>query len=300
MKYMEKIISFLEVEASDTAKFTAGGKWSVGFPAENNIKFGTALRGEYWLKIGNETPQLISMGDAYLLVNSQSYVVSSEPNLNPVDGKTLYKESENNCVYYGGEDVIIIGVGYSINKQSSSLLLDMLPKVILMKGNTFPSLIFKETLNILDKELQTKNVGSSMIANRLGEVLLMQVLREYIQNDQPVEWLKGLNHSGVRMALELMHGNISKSWTVDMLAKKAGMSRSSFAKNFKEQVGDTPLEYLLRWRMFLAREALKEGKLITNVAQNYGYSSVSAFGHAFKRIFGYSPGKVIKNNKVVS
>ncbi|RYE64327.1 MAG: AraC family transcriptional regulator, partial [Rhizobiaceae bacterium] len=67
------------------------------------------------------------------------------------------------------------------------------------------------------------------------------------------------------------------------------MSRSAFSKRFKSLVGLAPLDYLLRWRMRLARNALRRGSTVATVASEVGYSSESAFGHAFKRIYGIAP-----------
>nr|WP_235862416.1 AraC family transcriptional regulator [Pseudomonas kilonensis] len=88
----------------------------------------------------------------------------------------------------------------------------------------------------------------------------------------------------------ILHADPARSWTVENLAKIAGVSRSTFALRFKQKSGVTPLEYVLRWRMQLATRLLKTNHTtISSIAQKLGYDSDSAFSHAFKRIMTCSP-----------
>jgi len=97
-----------------------------------------------------------------------------------------------------------------------------------------------------------------------------------------------------------MHEKISQPWTVAGLAAAAGMSRSAFAVRFKELVGETPLEYLTRWRVYHAARLLREGdKKLIDVAHSIGYDSDGAFNKAFKRIMGATPGDYRRNGGTV-
>jgi AraC-like DNA-binding protein len=87
-----------------------------------------------------------------------------------------------------------------------------------------------------------------------------------------------------------MHSDPGHNWTLQTLAENIGMSRSSFARHFKEKVGTSPMEYLTRWRMLLACDRLKNtSNSVALIANAMGYESESAFGKAFKRVMGYSP-----------
>ena len=91
-------------------------------------------------------------------------------------------------------------------------------------------------------------------------------------------------------AIASIHDNPGYSWTLEGLAERAGMSRSTFAQRFKATVGTTPMEYLTRWRMMLAGDRLKgSGDSIFAIASSLGYGSESAFGKAFRRVMGCSP-----------
>jgi AraC-like DNA-binding protein len=94
----------------------------------------------------------------------------------------------------------------------------------------------------------------------------------------------------MRAAITFMHDNPGHRWTLQELAERVGMSRSIFALRFKETVGETPMEYLTRWRMLLAGDRLMTpGNSVSDIALTLGYESESAFGKAFKRVMGCSP-----------
>ncbi|MGH9421035.1 MAG: helix-turn-helix transcriptional regulator, partial [Thermoanaerobaculia bacterium] len=73
---------------------------------------------------------------------------------------------------------------------------------------------------------------------------------------------------------------------------KGGMSRAGFAMRFKQLVGETPLEYLTRWRMYKATRLLRDrDRKLLEVANSVGYDSDAAFNRAFKRTHGVSAGE---------
>jgi AraC-like DNA-binding protein len=94
----------------------------------------------------------------------------------------------------------------------------------------------------------------------------------------------------VGAAINALHEDPAQRWTLQELAARAGMSRSSFALRFKETVGEAPMEYLTRWRMLLAGDRLTHsGDAVSAIALSLGYDSESAFSTAFKRVMGCSP-----------
>ena len=103
-------------------------------------------------------------------------------------------------------------------------------------------------------------------------------------------WYAALADKQLAKALNAMHKNPARHWTVQMLAERAGMSRSVFSQKFKQAVGSAPLEYLTRWRMLLAGDRLANStEPVSAIALSLGYESESAFSTAFKRTLGCSP-----------
>jgi AraC-like DNA-binding protein len=105
-----------------------------------------------------------------------------------------------------------------------------------------------------------------------------------------VGWLFALADNQMSAAINAMHDDPAQGWTIQKLAERAGMSRSTFALKFKQTVGATPMEYLTRWRMQLAGDKLANASdPISVIAQSLGYESESAFSTAFKRVMGCAP-----------
>jgi AraC-like DNA-binding protein len=145
-------------------------------------------------------------------------------------------------------------------------------------------------LGLLFAEAGAQNCGRQAMLDRLFEVVLIQVLRQVMETGEArAGMLAGLGHQRLRFALIAMHEMPQREWTLEGLAKTAGMSRSVFANTFRDTVGCTPGAYLARWRIGLAQKALLQDKSIKLIAQDVGYGSEAALSRAFKAQAGKSP-----------
>jgi AraC-like DNA-binding protein len=134
-------------------------------------------------------------------------------------------------------------------------------------------------------------------------MMLVQALRLHLAEGASggVGWLFALADKQMGAAIAAMHDDPKHQWTLQALAERAGMSRSTFALKFKETVGASPMEYLTRWRMLLAGDRLtNSGDPISVVARSLGYESESAFSTAFKRVMGCSPRQYCRGRTPVS
>ena len=155
-------------------------------------------------------------------------------------------------------------------------------------------------LERLRHELTETQPGSVLIAKHLAHMMLVQALRIYLSNGagRSVGWLFALADPQLAAAIGAVHANPGKSWTLTTLAQMAGMSRSKFAQRFKEITGNSPIEYLIRWRMLVAGERLiSSSDPVSIIATSLGYDSESAFSTAFKRTVGCSPRSYAKQNR---
>jgi AraC-like DNA-binding protein len=290
MDPLSDVFSLLNVRALASARFEASGKWAVRFPEQNYLKFGAAVRGDYWLKFDDEPPRQIKEGETHIMVNCPTYSIASDLSQPELDGAALYFESGTGAVRLNGDDVVILGGGFGVDEVSAGFLVDILPRFISVAATSPASTFLRNTLQTLDKELSEKRIGNAVITNRLGEILLVQALRAYAEDSPPSGWLGAIQHPKIGKSLIMMHADIARPWTIEELAQDAAMSRSDFARKFKDVVGLPPVEYLIRWRMYVARNALRNGEAsVASVAASTGYSSESAFGNAFKRVFGRAP-----------
>jgi AraC family transcriptional regulator, alkane utilization regulator len=145
-------------------------------------------------------------------------------------------------------------------------------------------------LELLFNEALAQNCGRQAMIDRLFEVVLIQVLRQLMEQDTAqVGMLAGLAHRQLRLAIVAMHEQPQTEWSLEDLAAASGMSRSAFAKGFRETVGVTPGVYLQTWRVGLAQKALLQGKSLKLIAQDVGYGSEAALSRAFKAQSGKSP-----------
>lgn len=151
----------------------------------------------------------------------------------------------------------------------------------------------EQTLDLLFAETERLRCGQRLLADRLFEVLLLQVLRWLL--DHPDDGgmteglIHGLAHPKLARALTAMHEKPGAAWSLDSMAHAAGMSRSAFAAEFKLQVGVTPAEYLLNWRVSLAQSMLLAGSSIKLASEKLGYASAASFSRAFVQSMGLSP-----------
>ncbi|MDR7069538.1 AraC-like DNA-binding protein [Pseudoxanthomonas japonensis] len=148
----------------------------------------------------------------------------------------------------------------------------------------------QDVLALLFEEAFTQRCGRAALVNRLFEVVMIQVLRQVMETGEVKGgMLAGLSHPRLRNAIVAMHEAPAKDWTLEELARVAGMSRSVFATHFREALGITPGQYLQGWRVGLAQQALRHGKPLKVVASDVGYGSEAALSRAFKAHSGVSP-----------
>jgi AraC-like DNA-binding protein len=166
-----------------------------------------------------------------------------------------------------------------------------LPAVVVLPLRSVDGI--EQTLALLFAETERVRCGQRLLADRLFEVLLLQVLRwllDHPGHGGPTEGLlHGLAHPKLARALTAMHESPGSAWTLDSMAHSAGMSRSAFAAEFKLQLGVSPAEYLLGWRVSLAQSMLLAGSSIKVASEKLGYASAASFSRAFVQAVGQSP-----------
>ena len=142
-------------------------------------------------------------------------------------------------------------------------------------------------------ETERRQAGGETVLAKLAELLFVEVIRQYVDG-LPKEsrgWLSGLRDPQIGHALRLIHGRPAEDWTLESLARAAGLSRSVFAERFAHYVCVSPMQYIARWRMQLAARRLEiPGVSIAQAGAEVGYESEAAFNRAFKKFVGVPPG----------
>lgn len=175
-------------------------------------------------------------------------------------------------------------------------LLSGLPTALVIRESHRPThTLVKHISELIRTETQYVGLGTEAVLSRLAEILIIAVLREHLNSLEAgtLGWLSVLSDDRIAKALQLIHNAPDEHWRLESLAKEVGMSRTNFAQQFKQLVGNTPMDYLTEWRMSLAYSKLQFSKdTLLTIALDLGYQSESAFSRAFKKVIGKSPGEV--------
>jgi AraC-like DNA-binding protein len=182
-------------------------------------------------------------------------------------------------------------------------LLDALPAVIhLPNTQTMNAFWLEAVMRFVASEVRAGQPGSEAIIHRLTEIIFIQVVRTFVDREgDRAGCLAAVLNPKLGRSMSKIHLAPEKPWTVESLAREAGMSRTVFADRFTNLVGMTPLAYVTHWRMERARRDIRETDLpLIDIAENIGYSSEAAFNRAFKRQFNQTPGQVRRQGAGVS
>lgn len=286
-----EVLAALGAHSVRATGLEAAGDWALAFDGRARLKFVAITRGQCWLLLPGRPPMALAEGDV-VLVNNTRYTVASNPAVEPIDGMPLYASPGHNLVRLGtGDETAMIGGGSGFADGGASFVLDALPAFLLVDRTSPTAQAVERTLKSLRAEVDHVELGGSLVAERLAEVLVVAAVRAFVAANPStgVGWITALADPQIGKALRLLHSDVARRWTAPMLASEVGMSRSAFTQRFAARVGRPPLDYLINWRMVLARRKLNAGQTVAAVAAAVGYSSQSAFSHAFKRTFGHTP-----------
>jgi AraC-like DNA-binding protein len=305
MDPLSDVLALLDARGVLSASLAVGGAWCLQFPANDCVRFGTVAQGGCWLVADNlAEPVRFEAGDCYLQTDGRPYRIGSDLRLDAVDMRTVPARIDGRVIHYGddhGADrVLLIGGRFILDTANAAFLLDTLPPLIHIRAGSAHAEVLGWVVARLAAEQMTNQAGTAALLSHLAGLLLVETLRAYLVSGAPLlsGWLAALSDARIGQALGLMHDQPSRRWTVAELAGAVGMSRSAFALRFKSLVGNSPLDYLLRWRMRLAGQMLRKGQTsVSAVGLAFGYDSESAFSNAFKRVMGKPPRQFREDKK---
>lgn len=265
--------------------------WGMKITAHDRVMFHIVTEGACWLRRSDEAPLRLLQGDLVLLPQALDHELVDDPNgesepLEEFLARPSFPQTE------GLTTTVVCGV-YRSEAQPAHPMLCALPPVMHFSASsvrTKPSLA--ATLSLLTAELEQPAPGSEALIEHLFNALFVYVVRAWVEEttaDRP-GWLSALKDPSLSKALVRMHAEAGGPWTVESLAREAGLSRAAFARRFAEQVGEPPLAYLTRWRMSIAARLLHSSEAsVAEIAERVGYESEFAFSRAFKKSCGLAP-----------
>ena len=184
----------------------------------------------------------------------------------------------------------------SFDDVAARRLIALLPELLVVdRWNDVAGGWLRSTLDLISHEAAALKPGGEAVITRLADILIIQAIRTWLDNAPEAQtgWLAALRDAQLGRALAVIHNNPTEDWTLERLARIAGMSRSGFSARFADMVGQPAMRYLTDWRLQRARLSIIGGRdSIGQVARPAGYQSEAAFGRAFKQLFGESPGSL--------
>ena len=242
----------------------------------------------------------VRAGDLVLVPRYEQHLLGTDLQLAPLDGEALLRiavtdQSDVMKIRHGGGGAATRFVcGYLACSHSLVRpLLDGLPRLLRIPIGGGPAeALLRELLRVGVRESSVSAPGGDSMLAKLSELMFVEAMRRYAESLPPEGrgWLAAVRDAHVGRALALMHAEPGTQWTVDELARKVALSRSALADRFSALLGEPPIQYLMRWRLALAAQALRSGEdAIQRVAEKSGYESEAAFSRAFKREFGMPP-----------
>lgn len=287
---LSEIIALLQPRAVFSKRISGAGRWAVRYSDFGHPSFCAVLEGSCRLAVDKQRAVAIEAGDFILLPSTPGFTMSSFEAAKPEQIDPKIAPASSGEVRHGTRggrpDVRLLGGYFVFDSPDAALLVSLLPGMIHVRGEERLTTLVR----LVGGESIAQRSGRELVLTRLVEVLLIEALRSTSSEDASPGLLRGLADAQLAKAIRQIHADVARSWTVAQLAKTAALSRSAFFDRFTRAVGMPPMEYLLAWRMAVARSLLREQDLtIGEVAERVGYSSASSFSTAFSRHVGQPP-----------
>jgi len=288
---LAEIVTLLQPSASFSKLVEYAGRWRIRRDVEGNPVYLAVLEGECRVVGAGQLPTIVRAGDFLLSPSTNDQVIESiEAPPYGIDMLPVQLGEGRFRVGRSDEPINLrMQVGLcSFASPDAKLLVSLLPAMVVARGE--PRLA--TLMQLVGDETRQSRAGRELVLERLLEVLLIEALRCGADTASMPSVARGLSDGRLVAALRAIHAKPAHSWTVADLATEAAMSRSAFFARFNRIVGMPPMEYLLAWRMALAKRLLRTREFaIEHVAVRVGYGSASTFSTAFTRHVGMPPAR---------
>lgn len=301
MRSFDNLLHTLRLRSTIQNRVVLGEPWGVKFPPQaHRGAFHFVEEGGAMMTVGGQTRVTLERGDLAIVFSEDTHSVTDLKGSLAIHIHDLIGGADVICpsgltLQFGGDgaQTSIISGDFCYEDSATHPIWRMLPPYILLKGSEGHADAWLEsTLTLLSNEAMEVRPGAMAVLDRLCDVLFIQALRGWVRGDETaIGWPAALRDTAIDAALDMMQLQPAESWTVEKLARKVALSRSTFAERFSRLAGETPMEYLANWRMHLAAQFLTDGNdNVATIAEKVGYESEAAFAKAFKRRIGQTPG----------
>jgi len=289
---LSEVIALLRPRTAVSRIVSGAGRWGVRYTDFGQPSFCTVLEGRCRLAVDGQAALTLEAGDFVLLPATPGFTLSGFEPVEPERLDPKVEAGRTGEIRHGRRggppDLRLLGGYFAFDSPDAALLVSLLPAVVHVRGADRLAVLVR----FVGEESGGRRPGRDLVLTRLVEVLLVEALRSTPGEGAPPGLLRGLADARLAQAIRQMHADPARSWTVEELARKAALSRSAFFERFTRAVGQPPMEYLLAWRMAVAKDLLRRRDLgLAEVAERVGYGSASTFSTAFSRYVGQPPGR---------
>ncbi|KAB8330091.1 helix-turn-helix transcriptional regulator [Scytonema tolypothrichoides VB-61278] len=143
-------------------------------------------------------------------------------------------------------------------------------------------------------ELQSGGMMGQLYAESLTQVLVIHLLRHYSTLTQSVtSGNRSLTRAQLQQAIDYIHAHLNRDLSLAELASVVNISPTYFASLFKQAIGISPHQYVIRQRVERAKLMLSKTDLaIADIALQVGFCSQSHLTQHFKRFTGITPKQI--------
>ncbi|MDS0861477.1 AraC family transcriptional regulator [Burkholderia pseudomultivorans] len=295
---LAEVVTLLQPSTRYAKLVHGASPWSISRTVAGEPFYCAVLDGGCRVAIDGHPPLELLAGD-FVLIPAAYGIAMSSLDAPPPEVETAAPVALDNGEFRIGDagnavDMRMMAGNCSFRSPDSALLVSLLPQYVHVRGE--PRLT--TLVQLVRDEARTQRPARELVLSRLVEVLLIEALRLSANTDASPGLVRGLADSRLAAAIREMHARPAHPWTVVELAKEAALSRSTFFERFSRAVGVAPMEYLLTWRMALAKNLLRRNEArIAEIAAHVGYSSASTFSVAFTRHVGKPPAQYAREER---
>lgn len=292
---LTQVAALIQPRAPSSKITSAAGQWHVSRSETGRPFYCAVLEGRSRFTAEGHEAVALEAGDFVLTPAARDFSMSNVPPP-PTTADSPHTTLPGGEVRLGDPDQTPdyrALVGYCLlGSPDASLLLALLPRIVHVRGDRRLTTL----VSLVGEEARAQRPGKDIILAHLLEVLFIEALRSTAATGASPGLLRGLSDERIAAALRGIHDHPERTWTVERLAGEASLSRSAFFERFQRTVGMAPMEYLVSWRMALAKDLLcRSGDTIAEVAGRIGYSSTNTFSTAFKRHSGLTPAQYARH-----
>ncbi len=289
------ILETLRFRGSVFFRSDLAAPWGMSLSEIGIPRFHIVLSGDCFVGSDNHDPVKAKEADIVMLPNGDAHWIADKPGRKLVASARAGKACElGNPLFQNGKITNRLMCGMvRFDQGASHPILDALPDMMHFSTLDMSGPVWS-VVKLIDLETRERQNFSSRVADRLTEVLFLQLLNQFVSSDDNATgFLAALRDRRVYRALALIHQKPEFNWSLASFGKRVGMSRATLVRRFQEVVGVAPMAYVTNWRIMKAHNLIKHSAdPFEHIAQTTGFASARSLSRAFKRHYGCTPNEL--------